>query len=329
MENKKEMKNKQTKKVNLDKKNNLSSTPVLPKQITYQEVKDLSIEIPIIINNESWGFFTTKWDRQEFYKIHEQFPDREFKLLCDKNNQPLLDKNGDPLKDFNDSEIATYNYRQKLLRMAHLIRLVGRYMDFPENDGHAIEFLKEIPSDIYNIIEKNLNEIIKHKFVTLHQMQEKNIKQLLAASRIEKAIQDRENKKIENEKDKLLKEIKFLRDKYNKSKDEKEKKSLENKISKLQNELDDLFKKQGKTKDEYSYKAGIKHYGLLMKLKKEYHLSVEFMLKILNNTLTEDENILYQMMWNDLILNMQYEKETYDELEKERNKNKGGKEGRN
>jgi len=54
-----------------------------------------------------------------------------------------------------------------------------------------------------------------------------------------------------------------------------------------------------------------------MKMMKEYHLPVDYMLKVISNELNEKEQILYNMMWVDISLNIQAENERVKEQQKE------------
>jgi len=93
---------------------------------------------------------------------------------------------------------------------------------------------------------------------------------------------------------------------------------IEEEIEEKEKLLEDLhLKLTGKSKDGISYRYGFKYHGILMKMMKEYHLPVDFMLKILSNELSEQEQVLYNMMWVDIGLNIQAENERIKEEQKE------------
>jgi hypothetical protein len=296
-------------------------TPLPLKQVTLQEIKDLSVEIPVLIQNEVWGFFTTKWDREEYLNILEKFKDREVKILSDeKTNMPLFDDKGDPLLDKDDVENINYNKNMKLLRMIYMIRLFGRYMDFPEDDDEAIELLHNLGTDIFIEIDKLINDIINQKFVLLEEKKKKMMRQLLSANVFEKKIIDNENKKYKTQVERIERQIKILRDKLKVCKDEKEKNELEEKFKKLQAELDELDKNRGKTRDNQSFEYGIKHNGVLLRTAQRNFWSPEFTMKVLFNRLSEEESIYVNLCFVEFSLDGEHQNSIYAKMEKDRNK---------
>jgi hypothetical protein len=284
--------------------------------LSLDDIVKKNVEIPLIVNGVMWGYFTTDWKREEYINILKKFPDKDYPILCDEEtNIPLLDETtGDPLKNMTDEDIYNYNFKQKSLRMVYMIRLFGRGIDFPSDDIEAVSLLNSFSEDVYFEIEKALNLIVQHKMLTLQEMQRKNLRGLLASNSSE-SIKSEFNEKVIKEKIVgINKEIDALRKKLGKKKI----RIIEEEIEEKEKLLEDLhLKLTGKSKDGISYRYGFKYHGILMKMMKEYHLPVDFMLKILSNELSEQEQVLYNMMWVDIGLNIQAENERIKEEQKE------------
>jgi hypothetical protein len=289
--------------------------------LTLDDVVKKNIELPFIINGVMWGYFTTDWDREKYIEILKKFPDEEYPIVCDlETNMPLLDETtGEPTRNMLDQYIFNYNFKQKSLRMVHMIRLFGRGIDFPLNDTEAVDLLNSLGEDVYLEVEKTLNLIVQHKMLTLQELQRKNLRNLLASNSRDNTKNEFSEKVIKEKIKDITKEIDVLRKRLG----NKNIRIIEEEIEDKEKELEDLhFKLTGESKDGISYRYGFKYYGVLMKMMKEYHLPVDYMLKVISNELNEEEQILYNMMWVDISLNIQAENERVKEQQKEYEKMK-------
>jgi len=271
------------------------------------------------------GYLSTNFSRLKYFEICNKLKDKEFPILTDESNMPLLDKNNEPKRDTTDREIIEYNNKIGLLRIIELIKLMGNGLDLPDDNDECVEIVKNISDELFNIIKKAISDCIEFKFIKLPEQQNRMIRSLLSASKFEKSISDRENKKYEQELDRLIKELQILRNRYQQTEDEEEKKIIEKKIKELEDKLDELQRSSGKIKDNYGFEHGVKMWGLMAQMKAKYFLSDEIFLKLLNNKLSEEEKLMVDILYSSYTLDNQHEASIHAELKRERDKTKNTK----
>lgn len=315
----------------------------LPKPVTLDDIRNLSAEIPIILkvkdeNNimkdEFYGYLTSKFKREDYYHIFDKYPLLDYDILYDDNGMPVIDEiKKEPKKDYNNPQVTLHNKRQELKRMASMIKLMGREMCWTD-DEKSIEELEEediaitlskLPGEIFDLLNKKINECVQYKFQHEEQIKQTMMKRLLAVSHAEKKINDSEENKVKQKIERLEMKNKTLHAQLKSAKDKELIERLEKDIKRIDEEILSLYKLLPNKKEEVSYRNGIRQSASMIKISQLNHWRENFTMRVLfDNNLTEREHLYVQMCLTDYYLNNASEREEIDKMkENQKNGNKG------
>jgi len=313
----------------MKQKKNKDKNEVNIKRITLDDIKNEHFEIPIEYNGKMLCYLTTDFLREDYFEIFNKYKNLPYPILVDpETDMPLLDEKNESLLDYKDYEITVQNNKNEKLRTISMLKLFSRGLDLPETEDECIEFLDNIDPDLYLLFSQKISEIIKCKFVLLEEKRQKMLKHLMAVSFVEKKINDEKEKQLKNKIEKLNTKNKALLFQLKNAKDKDLIEKIENDIKKNDKELEVLRKQIVSKKEEVSYRNGILYYSMLIKIGQKNNWDQNFTMKVLFDELSERDHLYVQMCMTDFHLDNSSERETAEEIEKNRKNNDKGKKTR-